>query len=426
MSPNFDIVYHHISGVKIPFLLRSYRELKNFGAKCCRTLRSRTNALAHFMAAITSADVIAELETTVRASPSERCSLMLRRVTELLLGTAPRLSKHQLEIFDEILLLLADRVEVHALAELSDALAGLDAADLEIKRSLARHGDAAVAAPILQKSGQLPDEHLIAIALSGGPGHILAIAKRSAISAALADVLLKTEDTKVCVQLAGNAGIRFSPQGYSKLVAMAERNDDLANLLVQRTDVPTGALRELLSRMPRSVRARLLRIARPELRETIQSAIENVEIGICTKAPPRVDYSEAKAKVLELNNLGKLSDSTVNRFAVWHEYPNLVAALAQLATAPIETIEPLVREGDCHGLIVACRASRLNWNTTHAVISNRPDQPKLSGEEVEQFREMFEGLNLSAAQRMIRFGSSRDFAQQLQPAEDARAASQAV
>jgi len=378
------------------------------------------------MAAITSADVIAELGATVRACPPARCSLILRRVTELLLGTASTLSRQQLEIFDEILMLLSDRVEVLALAQLSDALTALDSADLKIKRSLARHEDAAVAAPILQRSGHLPDEDLIGIAQSRGTGHTIAIAKRSTISAALADALLKTEDTRVCVQLAGNVRIRFSPQGYSKLVAMAERNDDVANLLVQRTDVPTEALRELLSRMPRSVRARLLKIARPELRETIQTAIENVEIGICTKAPPRVDYSEAKARVLELNNLGKLSDSTVNRFAVWHEYPNLVAALAQLATAPIETIEPLLQEGDCHGLIVACRASRLNWNTTHAVISNRPDQPKLSGAEVEQFREMFEGLNLSAAQRMIRFGSSRDFALQLQPAEDAHAASRAV
>jgi hypothetical protein len=84
--------------------------------------------------------------------------------------------------------------------------------------------------------------------------------------------------------------------------------------------------------------------------------------------------------------------------------------LSQLATVTIQTIEALLHESDYYGLIVACRASRLNWNTTLAVISNRPDQARLSEKEIEQAEAAFESLNLSAAQRMIRFGSVRDFA----------------
>jgi hypothetical protein len=124
--------------------------------------------------------------------------------------------------------------------------------------------------------------------------------------------------------------------------------------------------------------------------------------------------------------LSKHNDSTVNRFAVWHEHRNLIAALSLLATVPIETIEPLLQESDCYGLVVACRASRLNWTTTLAVIGNRPDQPKLSAEKVEQCRDAFEALNLSAAQRMIRFGSAVDLALKLQPATDAQSKSGAA
>jgi hypothetical protein len=89
--------------------------------------------------------------------------------------------------------------------------------------------------------------------------------------------------------------------------------------------------------------------------------------------------------------------------------------LSQLATVPVETIEALLHDADCYGLIVACRASRLNWNTTLAVISNRPDRSKLSEAEIEKRRAAFESLNLSAAQRLIRFGSISDFAQKFQP-----------
>jgi uncharacterized protein (DUF2336 family) len=378
------------------------------------------------MAANDVADVIAELEQTVRDQPPARCALMLGRVTNLLLGNADRLSRRQFDIFDEILTRLVERVDVEAVARVSEAIADLDSANLEIARRLAHHEEAAVAAPILQKSQRLPEADLLEIAACRGTAHRLAIAKRSRIADALADLLVGQGDTSVCVQLASNSGARFSQDGYSKLVAMAERNDELADLLVTRTDVPVEMLHELVASLPRSTRARLLKIATPELRGTIQTAIESVEIGICTPVAERVDYMDAIAKTLELSKLGKLNDSTVNRFAVWREHRNLIAALSLLATVPIETIEPLLQESDCYGLVVACRASRLNWTTTLAVIGNRPDQPKLSAEKVEQCRDAFEALNLSAAQRMIRFGSTVDLALKLQPPSDAQAKSGAM
>jgi len=70
----------------------------------------------------------------------------------------------------------------------------------------------------------------------------------------------------------------------------------------------------------------------------------------------------------------------------------------------------LMEERDCCGLVVACRASRLNWQTTLAVINSRDHTPGLSQQEIEQGKEIFESLSLSVAQRTIRFGSVRQFA----------------
>jgi hypothetical protein len=53
-------------------------------------------------------------------------------------------------------------------------------------------------------------------------------------------------------------------------------------------------------------------------------------------------------------------------------------------------------------LIIACRGSRLNWQTTQAVLNNRR-VPPLPKEHLEQAREMFEMLYVSAAQYTIRF-----------------------
>jgi hypothetical protein len=188
--------------------------------------------------------------------------------------------------------------------------------------------------------------------------------------------------------------------------------DEILTLLIKRVDV------QALARVGEAIAG--LNSANLELaRAAIQTAIESAEIGIRTKVAERVDYTDATAKALELNKQGKLNDSTVNRFAVWHEHHNLVAALSLLATVPIETIEPLLQEGNYSGLVVACRACRLNWNTTLAVIGSTPDGSRLSAQEVEQLCNAFEGLHLSIAQWLIRFGSAADFALKLRPASGA-------
>jgi len=373
---------------------------------------------AHPMAAIASAELIADLERAVQASPG-RTAHLLGGVANLLAVTADRLSQDQLAFFDDMLVRLTDHVDVQVLAQLSESLARIPFADLKILQHLLRHDDAVIAAPILQNAAWLSDDDLVEIAACRGPAHGVAIARRQSVSEDIVDILLDQGDTGVWVELAKNHGAKFSQEGYLKLARMAERNDELANLLVGRADTSVDALRELLTRLPRAVRARLLKIAVPELREAITKVIEGVEAGICAKAPERVDYSEAQAKIVELNKQGKLNDSTVNRFATWREYRNLIAALSQLATVPIETIEQMLHEGDSYGLAVACRASRLNWNTACAVINNRPDKQRPPENEIKQVAAAFEALNLSAAQQMIRYGSIKEFARKFQPGGDA-------
>lgn len=370
------------------------------------------------MAAIASAELIADLERAVAASPG-RTAHLLAGVGNLLAATADRLSPDQLAFFDEMLVRLSDRVDVQSLAQLSEGLSKVPFGNLKILQHLLRHEEAVAASPILQNATWLSDDDLVEIAACRGPAHGMAIARRSSVSEAIVDILLDQGDTGVWVQLAKNPGATFSPEGWLKLARMAERNDELADLLVGRADAPVDALRDLLTRLPRSVRARLLKIAAPELRKAVTEVIEGVEAGICAKAPERIDYSEAQARIVELNKQGKLNDSTVNRFATWREYRNLIAALSQLATVPIEMIEQMLYEGDSYGLAVACRASRLNWNTAQAVISNRPDKQRPPENEIKQVAAAFESLNLSAAQQMIRFGSIKEFARKFQPGGNA-------
>ena len=374
------------------------------------------------MISVASAELIAELEGAVEGGSPARHAQMLRQVTHLLLSSANRLDERQIGVFDDVLIRLIERVEAKMLAQLSTTLSDLASAPKQALRRLAYHEDATVAGPILLKSETLSESDLVEIATHAGQQHLLAISGRTTLNEASTDAILKRGDTAVCRVLARNAGTRFSEQGYSKLVAAAERDDDIADALVVRPDMPVKMLHELVAGATKAVRARLLKVAPPEMRETIQAVIESIAVQASAKAPEPIDYSEAKSSVLALSLAGKLSDSAVNRIAVHRQRTHVVAALSLLADAPIDAIEPLMEESDCCGLVVACRASRLNWQTTLAVINSRGHTPGLSQQELEHGKELFESLSLSVAQRTIRFGSVREFAKPGLPENDSVAA----
>jgi uncharacterized protein (DUF2336 family) len=332
---------------------------------------------------------------------------MLRQVTDLFLSDADRLNENQIGVFDDVLVRLMEQMETRALAQLGTTLSGSKAAPKETIRQLAYHEEVSVAAPVLTKSARLSEGDLIEIANLRGPQHLLAISHRDTLSEGVTDVLLRRGDSQVSHALAKNTGARFSEFGYATLVESSEKDDALAEKLGLRIDIPLKVLRELLSRASAAVRDRLLKAAPPEMRAKIQEAIRTVVEQIAAPALVPEDYTESESMVLALNREGKLGDQTINRFAMQGEYIHIIAALSLLNSVKIEAIEPLIGNPRPDGLIVACKAARLNWSTTSMILRNRPHCRPLGKQDFENGREVFEALSLSSAQRTIRFWSAR-------------------
>jgi uncharacterized protein (DUF2336 family) len=356
------------------------------------------------MTSIASIDLISELESVVRCGSAHRRLQILHQITRLFLSGVERLNEHHVALYDDVFVRLIDCCGSDVLTRLSSTFADMPLAPKQAIRNLALHEDATVAVPVLLRSALISETDLTEVAGTRGQQHLLAIAGRNSLGEMLTDILVLRGDTQVCRALAKNDGARFSRRGLSKLIDAAARDDEVAESLVLRSDITTETICGLVSKTTSAVHARLLKVASPGTRGTIEVAIESVAARAGAKKPEPIDYSEAKSIVLSLNNAGKLNDSSVNRFAVRGEKTKLIAALALLADAAIQTIEELVRDSDSCGLVIACRASRLNWTTTLAVIRNRKAaQP--SQRDIQQYKEVFESLFLSTAQRTIRFGS---------------------
>jgi uncharacterized protein (DUF2336 family) len=354
------------------------------------------------MTAIACSELIAEVELIAKNGAPERRARMLRELAELFRSAAERLQPAQIRVFDDVLLRLIERGDARALASISATLAGLEPAPVETVRRLARHEDDAVAAPVLACTASLADDDLVQIICDRSQRHLLAIAGRPSLSEDITSLVLKRAGKETARALVKNPGARFSEKAYAGLIAIAERDDTVAEAAGLRPDLPATLLAELLAKTTDTVRARLLKAAPAPLRGRIQSAIDAGAAPAPRKTNAAVDYADALHMVEGLNRIGKLNDSTVNRFAMRRELTNVIASLAALSGAGVEVIEPLMEDERCEGLIIACRAARLNWQTAVSVLNNRRG-PKPSKEQLEMGKEMFETLYLSSAQYTMRF-----------------------
>jgi uncharacterized protein (DUF2336 family) len=347
----------------------------------------------------TSALLKLELDA-VDGWPLERRAEALHQIARLFLGRAQCLAANQTALFDEVFVRLIDRVDTPSLAQLSRLLSEAKCALPQCSRRLAFHDDERVAIPILTLA-RLAPELILDVAKSCGLNHRLAIARRHSVDPAVSEALIRFGDAAIYHALAENLGANFSEADWMRLVQIAEGDQELAKKLASRADIPiplkNGIHAKLGNARMRELNA-MPRVVRDQIENTIAAADATKK-----SAELEPDYAAAHANMVELNRKGKLNDSVINRFAVRHDYTNVVAALAFLTGSPVEVILPLIASDNVEGLVVACKASRLDWATAFQIVKNRPGHSPVSVAELEKAKATFAAISISAAQRTVRF-----------------------
>jgi uncharacterized protein (DUF2336 family) len=332
---------------------------------------------------------------------SELASDILRKTTSLFMSGPRPHATEQLDLYDEIFARLTAKVGAERLAELSAALASVERAPYATACQLAAHGDVRVAAPMLAKAAVLTERDLAEIIKTGSQSHLVAIAIRKQVTDRLTDLLIARGFPAVRMALAQNLTARFSEDGYRSLFKSAERDDDLAEKLGGRTDLPAKLSRAFVAAASDSARARFIKTAPPATRAALQ-ATPTKSAAAALRAT--WDYSHIKTEVAALNRTGKLGDPAVNRYAITGDFPAVIASIALLSDVAIELIEALTDDERLDDLLVACKASRLSWPTTSMVLRGRPGCAPVSAADLEDLRKRFDKLALSEAQWKIRFG----------------------
>jgi uncharacterized protein (DUF2336 family) len=360
----------------------------------------------------TGRSLFAELEDAIKGGSKERRIETLRRITDLFVAEADRLSDQQIELFDDVLGQMIERIERRALIELSKRLAPINNAPIEAVRRLARNDDIAVAEPVLTQSARLSDNDLVEIAETKTQAHMLAISSRPRIGSAVTDVLLRRGDGAVFHNLADNPEASFSERGFAALVRHAERDDQLAEKVGLRFDIPLRLFRELLARATETVRAHLLAHCPPDSLGRIQSVLANICMDAKRAAgiPQEQDYVRARARVRALHNRGELDERAILEFARTLCYAEIVAALALLSDAPVKLMEKLLQSEHLEAFLIPCKASGLSWPAARLILTCRTVGRQTSGQDLERAERDYPNLSINNAQRVLRFWQVRQAA----------------
>ena len=346
--------------------------------------------------------LISELEDAIQSGSKDKRVDSLRRITDLFVADADRLNDQQIDVFDDVLCHLIKRIEGKALEELSRRLAPINQAPSDVVRRLARNDDIAVAAPILTQSTRLTDSDLIEIASTKPQTHLLAISGRSQIGTTVTDVLLHRGDRDVFHKLAGNSGANFSENGFATLVKHSERDEQLAEKVGLRLDVPLRLFRELLLRATEAVRSRLMALAGPESREQIQRVLAAIAEDAQHEAgfQNQHDYTEAQAHALAMRAAGELNEAAIFEFAKAGRYADFVAQLALLCGSPLPLVERLLQNGSREAVLVPCKAAGLQWPTVRMIMICRSVGGVTSEHDLDSARTDYFKLSQTNAQRV--------------------------
>ena len=353
---------------------------------------------------IAQQSLITELEDAISGGSVDRRLDTLRRVCDLFETGASMYSDEQVELFDDVIGRLAASIEAKARVELSNRLAPIANAPAKVVKDLAADDLIEVAGPVLMHCARLDDEDLIGTARGKSQLHLLAISQRTALSEAVTDVLVTRGDREVVHSVARNDGARFSDAAFGLLVERANGDDALAQHVGVRTDIPRRHFVNLLAKASETVQKKLV-AANPHAADHIRHVVADIEGKL--KAAQARDYTVARARVEALHRAGKLGESEVHSFAKSEKFEETTVALALLCGLPVEAVEQALLDERPDMLLILAKAIGYSWATAKLMLLLRTGGRGAAQHDLDLALQSFDRLQVSTAQRAVRFYQSR-------------------
>ncbi|WP_198164714.1 DUF2336 domain-containing protein [Rhodoplanes sp. Z2-YC6860] len=343
--------------------------------------------------------LVAELDSVIAHGSPDRRRKALDHLTTMFLAVSEHFAADQLAVVDDVFVRLSADIETATRRILAIKLADNPRSPPRIIEMLACDDAIEVAEPVLTRSPRLDDRTLIRIISQKSQEYLLAVSKRSTISASVTDALINRGDHAVLCSVAGNDGATFSDQGYRALTERAYGDDELSTCVGLRRDVPAYLFAEIVRRASEEVRLKL-EASEPHRAQEIRQTV--AEVSGMIRARAARDDDAAKAEIDKLHQARLLSAAEVERYAQGGRTAETIFAIAALGDVPVEVVERAMAQKQPELLVLIARAVGLPWPATKAVLvlARGANLPSLTA---EQALRNFERMKPSTAQVALRY-----------------------
>lgn len=302
---------------------------------------------------------------------------------------------------------LVEEIDSSARAAFGHILAAIPDVPPKVVRQMALDDAIDVAGPILSQSGQVDDMTLVKGARTKSQAHLLAISRRKILAESVTDVLVQRGSQQVVLSAAGNLGAAFSEFGYLTLVQRSSSDDDLADCIWSRPEIPRQHLLSLLANASEAVK---LKLASKDPRkaslilEVVAQASNQIQTRIRKKSAA---FEAAHSHVQSLHGSGRLGETQLAEFAHAEMFDETAVALSIICDLPIDLIEGAFVDGQWEQILVLAKATGLSWETTKAVLRLQAGA-KGSTHKFDQYFEAFVRLKSETAKKAMQFYRLRE------------------
>ena len=251
---------------------------------------------------------------------------------------------------------------------LAEEIKALDCVPKRVIDMLARDVEETVAAPILEYSPLLSDADLVDIISSSQARFTLtAIAARKPFSANVSDAIATALDVPAVAALLANSTAQIREQTLEKIIDHGARITEWHLPLVLRNDLSQRAIRRIAGFVSAALLDKLS--ARDGLdRKTRSVLAKRVRARIDEPAEDEPDpVAEAQSDVALLHRQGRLDDFAVERAAESGKREFVIAALALLARAPVETVRRIIQSGTAKPAVALVWRAKLSMRVAFKV-----------------------------------------------------------
>jgi Uncharacterised protein conserved in bacteria (DUF2336) len=334
-------------------------------------------------------------------SPARRNELM-RGVASLFAFASERCTLEQIQIYENVLIRLADMVEMDALAHASSKIAALRRAPEGIVRRLASDPSIEVAGPVLTQSPVLNDHHLIALAESQGDRHLKAIARRIYLSEQLTDVMVARGDPDVKRVIAGNGGARLGGNSLQILLDQAMGDVETALSLGQRRDTPDHIIRSLVAEAADHVRKAMdstgIIPAHGRMEDATRLAGERMGnsywLGL-------YDFETAWERLLHQGGAAAVSENLLCKYAVEDRFADVVAVFALIGDLDLDAAKHWLVRTDTEPFLMIAKALGLRFGTIQAILKCGPLKHRLTTDDRRLALHRFQDIDTRTARNRI-------------------------